>query len=512
MKISKRILVLCTGVLCIVICACIFLFKSKGGQTANRIDENIGPVPYLKDGSIYYYQDGVSRIIAKNSYDASEDEPIYSADYAIDKGGRALFVTDDKLYLADNGESKLLISEVRSWRVNNDFSLIAFTTGNSKDSSVGALYMSDGNETKMLDTSVDTASIKFSPDGKILYALKPNSYPQIKSKLMAYDFFEEPTVKCESVDEIKYISPNSGAVICGTSSGITSDFTVYDKAFKKSVKIEKVFYPSVSSSGKYAFFLKDYDKDELCGTLVSVNLNTLKIDVVANKVSFFSSDGVTDSDKGILYSVCDSEDSYSIYYKEFSSKPIRLMHATTEKSLYNIAVNCKNKTAYALSVKNHRSDSELYFVDFSDGKAEGKKIFSGYIDSLEYYQCNDSVSVIVDPESEKKLYLVDCQGNSRLIGENVDCTYDNTIQKFTAKAIFSNSTESCIYFENDALKFFDNGNAVTIDECVESKEFFSPIPNGDLTEIIYCKNKNLFRYYEGKSELIAENIDGFIDM
>lgn len=524
-KKARHITLILISAVCLIALFCTLFFillkdnSAEEHKIKNSLKENIDIVPFYSQGNLLAYKNGEVITLAQNVYDTTSAEPLYSADYAMDKDGNIVYVSDNKLYLNKDGNTKLLISNVIAWRVNNDFSRIAFITNTIADATIGNLYVFDG-EVKILDTNVLTTSMRFSNNGEILYAQKKNLYPKTKYMLLEYKD-GNGEVKLEECDELKLVLDN--AFIFGRQSGELSQYTVFSANFKKSVQIDKTFYPSVSENGKKIFFLKNYTYPQECGTLVSIDAKTLKQTEIASQVSLFSSDVVTNSNQGIVYTRADGNETFSIFYKSFSNKKeVRLIRQADESAIYNVAVNTDKKTAFILTTAPRRIDSAIYHLDFS-GETVSKKIASGYVDSLTYYEEFDKVTFVLDPETDAFTYLIDKDGNKTEICQGVATAFDNTLRKFSAKSVLIDNEGASVYFcaqEKDANKckmyLIKDGKQNLLAENVLTEEFFVPIIQRDAKKIFYCAEQdgkvNLYLYSETGIECIAKEIDGIVNL
>lgn len=524
---ARHITVIAISVVCLIalFCTLFFVFFKQNDDSGehtikNTLKESIDLVPFYSNGNILAYKNGEVISLAQNAYDETSTDPLYTADYAMDKEGNIVFVSDKKLYLNSGGNVKQLINDVVAWRVSNDFSRIAFITSTVQDATLGNLYIYDG-EVKILDTNVLTTSMRFSQDGKTLYAQKKNFYPKTKYMLLEYSDKSQGEIKLEECDELKLVLNN--AFVFGGQSGELSKYTVYSSDFKKNVTIDKTFYPSISDDGKRLFFLKDYTYLQECGTLISLDAKTLRQTQIAQQVSLFSSDVVTNSNQGIVYTRADGEETFSVFYKAFSDKKeIRIMRATEESSIYNVAVNTDKKTAFLLTVAPRRIDNAIYFIDFSH-ETVTKKIANGYVDSLVYYEEFDKITYLLEPETNVIGYLADNEGNQTKLYQNVVTEFDNTLRKFSAKTVLLDEFGASVYFcmqDKDPAKckmyLLKDGQEKLIAENVLTEEFFMPIIQKNGKQIFYCAEEdgkvNLYRYTENGVECIANEIDGIVNL
>ena len=527
-KKTRHITLIIISAVCLIalFCTVFFIFFKDDGQTRqhkikNKLDESIDIVPFYSEGNLLAYKNGEIIMLAQNVYDKTATDPLYTADYALDKNGNILFVFDKKLYLNKDGKTTLLINNVIAWKISNDFSRVAFITNTLSSAEKGSLYLFVDDEVKILDTNVLASSMHFSTDGKTLYAQKANIYPKNRYMLLKYSDSLESIVVLEECDPIKLVLQD--AVICGREVDELYQYTIYSSNFKKSVQVDKTFYPSISENGKYAFFIKNYTYPQECGTLVKIDLKNLKQTEIASQVSLFSCDVVTNSNEGIVYTRADGEETFSIFYKAFSSKEeVRLIRQTNESAIYNVAVNTKQNSAFLLTNAPRRIDNAIYYLDFS-GNLKTTKIIDGYVDSLTYYEEFDKVTFVLEPETNSNVYLSDKNASITLLGENVANQYDNTLRKFSAKAVLLGDGQSSVIFKQtdkdpDICNMYlsKNGQEEVIAENVLTKEFFMPIIQADAKQIFYCVEENekvnLYCYANGQTECITKEIDGIVDL
>ncbi len=527
-KKARHITIIAISAICLIallIGLYFYFFKDNSvdrkHKIKNKLDENIAVVPFYSKGNLFAYKNGKVEMLAQNAYDSTSSDPLYTADYAIDKDGNLLFVSDKKLYLNKNGVTTLIISDVVAWKVSDDFSRIAFITSTYDSATKGNLYLYIDGEVKILDTNVIASSMCFASGGKTLYAQKSNVYPKNRYMLLEYFDSGESKVVLEECDLIKFALKN--AVVFGRESGELSEFTVYSTDFKKNIKIDKTFYPSISENGRYAFFIKNYTYPQECGTLVKVDLTNLKQTEIAMQVSMFSCDVVTNSNQGIVYTRADGEETFSVYYKSFSSKKeVRLIRQTNESSIYNVAVNTEKNSAFVLTTAPRRIDNSIYYIDFSK-ETQTTKISGGYVDSLTYYEEIDRITFVLEPETTAEVYLSDKDANKTKLADNVSCAYDNTLRKFAAKVVLLDKNASSVFFvqegsDPDACSMYltKSGQQTLIAQNVLTTRFFMPIIEENATQIFYSAKQddkvNLYRYADGKSTCIAEEIDGIVDL
>lgn len=340
---------------------------------ANQLEEKISFVPYFKDGNIYMLQNGKTILAAENVYDPAAEDPIYTADYAIDAAsGKMLYVAEGVLYLFTGEETLVLGSGVSSWRTVAGMDAVAFTTAMSGSSTLGILYLYYDGITVPLDTGVVSNTIRFSQNGQYLFAEKPNTYPQIRSRLICYETQTGTSVVAdEDCAPVMWVSNSGSTVITGESFDDTLySYRIFAQNFKKNKTFENVYYPSVTDDQSVAYLLCNYDLTAKSGDLVAVDLETLRSKKLAENVSFFNSDAVTDPSKGVVYSVCDSQEEglYSIYYCDIQGRSTRLVRNTDEDTLYNVAINSEKHTGFLLAPGATLQDNAVYVLQWKNGQ------------------------------------------------------------------------------------------------------------------------------------------------
>ncbi len=499
---------------------------------ANQLEEKISFVPYFKDGNIYMLQNGKTILAAENVYDPAAEDPIYTADYAIDAAsGKMLYVAEGVLYLFTGEETLVLGSGVSSWRTVAGMDAVAFTTAMSGSSTLGILYLYYDGITVPLDTGVVSNTIRFSQNGQYLFAEKPNTYPQIRSRLICYETQTGTSVVAdEDCAPVMWVSNSGSTVITGESFDDTLySYRIFAQNFKKNKTFENVYYPSVTDDQSVVYLLCNYDLTAKSGDLVAVDLETLRSKKLAENVSFFNSDAVTDPAKGIVYSVCDSQEEglYSIYYCDIQGRSTRLVRNTDEDTLYNVAINSEKHTGFLLAPGATLQDNAVYVLQWKNGSIETQRAASGYVEDLTYYELTDTVTYLKNPQNSKaELYVMGLNGENRLLCSDAGTVYSSQNRSYSAQTVLSNDAESVLYFadiqigESSAetsgvLKLSVSGNSLVIAEGVSSSYMSAPIANADMSEIYYCVKRegklfDLYRYSGGESTLLVENVHGLI--
>lgn len=510
-----------------------FAPKSTGEHTAvNRLEETIPFVPYFKDGNIYMLKNGQTIVAAENVYDTAAEDPIYTADYAIDaRSGRMLYLSGGSLYLFTGEETRLLGKGVTSWRTAAGMDAVAFTTPMDGSNTLGVLYLYQEGTVTPLDTGVLSATIRFSQNGQYLFAEKPNTYPQVRSRLLRYSVADKSSVMAEEdCAPVLWVSETGSTVITGESFDDTLySYRIFSENFKKSRTFENVYYPSVTDDQSILYLLCNYDSANRRGDLIAVDLYTLRQKSLAQNVSFFNADAVTDPAKGVVYSVCDSFENglYSIYYCDIAGNSTRLVRNTDEDTLYNVAVNSEKNTGFLLAPGATIQDNAVYSLKWKNGSVETQRLASGYVESLTYYELPDTATYLKNPQNAKtELYAIGADGQSRLLCEDAGTVYSSQSRTYSSQSVLSNNGQCVLYFADiqigesaaetgGTLRLARAGESVTVAENVSSAYMSAPITNADMSELYYCVKKedklfDLYRYAEGASTLLAENVHGLI--
>lgn len=508
--------------------------KSTGEhKIANKIADKISFVPYLKDGNLYFYKDGQSKLVAEMVYSKDAEDPIYTADYAIDaSNGKVLYTSNRALYLFDGSETQLIAQNVIAWRTAEGLNNVAFVTSTDKDATKGLLFLWNGEKTVPLDSDVVASTLRFSQDGTFVLAQKENVYPKTNYILLKYDLLGEKTLLSQSTYPVMWVNDDASTIITGSSE---DDEYYYYRLFAKNMKREKtferVYFSAVTPDKSIVYLLHDYDTELKQGVLTAVDLETLKTKEIARGVSFFNIDGVTDSSKGLLYSVLtDSENEYySIYYGEISGKATRLIKNTTEDALYNIAINSQKKSGYLLTYGATARDGGVYYVSWNKNGLDTQRIASGNVDSLTYYEHTHSVTFVKNAQSGiAELFVADSTLNATKLTDDCGVEYSPSSQTYSSMSVLSNSAKECLYFtsvktgdttvdQTGTLKLVKDGQIITIDENVSARYMESPITAGNMDVIFYLKENDdetldLYKLENGEKNLIATNVHGLIEV
>lgn len=498
-------------------------------KIANKLNDSIDVVPYLKDGNIYYYAEGEKTLVAEQVYVPQSENPVYTADYAIDaKSKKMLYTSEQTLYLFDGEKTTKIATNVTAWRTSEGLESVAYTTKWQGRDDVGTLFLFRKGETVLLDVGVIPTTVKFSQSGNCIYAEKPNSYPQIRSKLFRYDLDGTKTKVHDSSYSVFWLNDDGSTVITGENNDDSLySYRIFTKNFQKEYNFSNVYYAEVTQDQSLLYVLYNYDYDMNTGTLAAVDLSNLKHIDIAEEVSFFNLSAVTDGSKGVVYSICTDQENgyYSIYYGDVSGKSTRLIKNTTEESLYTVAINSQKKSGYILTYGDTPNNGGIYFVKWKNSKLETERIETGYVDSLFYYELTDMVTYIKNPASgHAEIYLLNSYGEKTLIAKKCGVTYNNSSQQYTSSSVLSNNGKRLMYFTDietgstlvdtkGTLKL--SGNKI-IDENVSSAYMEAPITYGNIDEIYYLKETesgmDMYFYNGNESVLIETNVDGMIEL
>ena len=514
------------GIVCILSISAVGLFfggyKKSGEHSLKNSPGKLKDVLYFKNGNIYFYSGGENRLIAENVYDASSDEPAYTADYAVDaKTGRMIYVSQKQLYFFDGNSSKLICANVLSWASADGMDSIAFTTQwNSSKTKCNLFFYKDG-VTVPVDSEVTLSSVRFSQNGERLFYQKENVYPKTQYKLFCF-FNGKSELKASQTAHIMWVSDTGDAVLTGESfDDSLYIYTLFTKDFKKKSIFENIYFSGVSEDKSTIYLLKDYDSENKKGTLASVKVSNGSIRTIDSDVSFFTLESVTDSSQGVVYSKIGQNELYEIYYSTVSGKRVRLLHNADEDAMYSIAVNTQADTGYVISQKSKKTDNELFFVKWSGSKVDSKRLDAGYIEGLTYFEASDTVTYIKNPESDSPLYMLADNDKASVI-ENCAAVYDSSVQGYYCRGTLSDSARNALFFSslnsgetaNElwgtlAIKTADGVSVIS--ENVSSESFSAPITDAEISKIFYCVRKengffDLYLFQNGKNELLCENI------
>lgn len=504
-------------------------FKSTGEHPlANKLHEKIDVLPYFKDGNIYYYANESSKLMAQGVYDPLAEEPIFTADYAIDKNsGKMLYTKDGTLYLFDGEKTLTIAQNVTSWRTSEGLKAIAFTTPWHNSDQQGMLFLFIDGVTTAIDTNVINSTVKFSQSGNCLFYEKQNTYPEIRTQLFKVDLSGNKTLVHHSSFPLMWVNDNGTQAVTGENidDGLYT-YRVFTKNLKKQKVFDNVYFSEITDDKSILYMLYNYDYDERSGILAAVDLNTLKIKEIAKNVSFFNISCVTDASKGVVYSVLNdsNNDYYSIYYGSISGKSTRLIHNTTEDSLYNVAINSEKMEGFVLSLGATVVDGGIYSIKWDKNKLKTNRLDSGNVDSLIYYEENHSITYIKNASDGKaELYFTDIYGNLRLITNHCGVTYSNSTQTHQSSSVLSKDTLKTMFFRDikTGKTLVDTSGTLFIDENQIDTDVFSgymaaPITDAAFSKVFYLKKAEekatLYLYSDNKTTLIDTNVDGIIQL
>ena len=505
-------------------------FKSTGEhKIANKLNDSIDIIPFLKDNNIYYYKNGEKLLVAENVYDKNAENPVYTADYAIDaKTKKMVFTSNQALYLFNGTENKKIAENVTAWRTSEGLETIAFTTKFQNRDDLGNLFLYKDGSTILLDTGVNPVTVKFSQGGNCIFAEKPNVFPKIRSMLFRYNLDGTKEKLYDNSYSVFWTNDDGSAVITGENNDDSLySYRIFTDNFKKEYNFSNVYYAEVTQDQSILYILYNYDYDMQKGILAAVDLSTLKFKDIAKEVSFFNLSGVTDASKGVIYSICSDEAQgyYSIYYGDISGKSTRLIKNTTEESLYTVAINSEKKSGYILTYGDTPNNGGVYYIKWKGNSLETIRYESGYVDSLFYYEEADSVTYIKNPASaHAEIYLLNSDGTKTILSKKCGVTYNDSAKQYTSASVLSNDTKTLMYFTDivtgktmvDTKGTLKLSSGITIDENVSSSYMEAPITCGNIEEIYYLKETDDtldMYYFNGKESILIEtDVDGMIEL
>ncbi len=504
-------------------------YKSTGEHPlANKLLDSIDIMPYFKDGNIYYYQNGESKLVATGVYDSLAEEPVFTADYAIDKHtGRMVYTKDQTLYLFDGENTIEIAKNVTSWRTTSGINAISFTTPWHNSEQEGMLFLYSEGNTVAVDTGVVNATVKFSQGGNCLFYEKSNSYPLIRAQLYKVLLNGEKILVHESSYPVMWVNEDGTQAITGENidDGLYS-YRLFSKNLKKQKHFDNVYFADVTDDKSILYMLYNYDYDNRCGTLAAVDLHTLKVKEIAKNVSFFNISAVTDASKGVVYSVLNDADNgyYSIYFGDISGKSTRLIHNTTEDSLYNVAINSEKMEGYVLSLGATVVDGGIYSIKWNKNELETVRLASGNVDSIVYYEQTHGITFIKNAsDGEAELYFTDFSGNVKLLVKDSGVTYSSASQTHQSSSVLSGDGSKVMYFKSikTGKTTVDTSGTLfigekQIDENVSSGYMEAPITDSSFSKVFYLKKTDdkmdLYLFDGQKSQLIDTNVQGVVQL
>lgn len=538
MKNKPLFFALCGFMTVVIVIAGVFVFEhfTKIGynstgkhKIANKLNDSIDLIPYLKDNNIYYYKNGEKLLVAQNVYDKNAEDPVYTADYAIDaKTKKMVFTSNQALYLFDGAETKKIAENVTAWRTSEGLEAIAFTTKFQNRDDLGNLFLYKDGTIIPLDTGVNPVTVKFSQGGNCIFAEKPNVFPKIRSMLFRYYLDGTKEKLYDNSYSVFWTNDDGSTVITGENNDDSLySYRIFAKNFKKEYNFSNVYYAEVTQDQSILYLLYNYDYDMQKGILAAVDLNTLKVKDIAKEVSFFNLSGVTDASKGVIYSICSDEAQgyYSIYYGDIKGNSTRLIKNTTEESLYTIAINSDKKSGYILTYGDTQINGGVYYIKWKGNSLETVRYEQGYVDSLFYYEETDSVTYIKNPASgHAEVYHLSSDGTKTVLAKKCGVTYNDSAKQYTSASVLSNDTKTLMYFTDivtgnttvDTKGTLKLSSGITIDENVSSSYMEAPITCGNIEEIYYLKETedtlDMYCFNGKESILIETDVDGMIEL
>jgi len=481
--------------------------------SVNALPESVSYLPYFKEGSIYYYRNGVKITVAENCYDT--DDPIYSADYAIDsESGKMLYAIDKALYLFDGEKSIKIAENVAKWKTQKGMESIIFSVLESggANETLGGLFLYENGSTTLIDVEISASSIYM--DDMSIYALKPNSYPQTRSRLVKYSLSGESEIIDESMPNILYAG--KGTVVCTetTSGGDSNYYFVNGKA---RVVIKDVYKSELSEDGSFMYVLGNYDGVK--GKLYRISLAKNEKQFLKDDVSDFSCSAVANSESGIIYSLLTDETNmyYAVYYTDFDKTDIRLLRNTDSTAISFIAINGKDKTGYVFAKGSTLETNTVYYIKIKGENLESKVLAKGAVGSMTYYGLPDAVTFAQTNGSDKCTLSLSRGGETQVLTENCSVYYyDNS---YKAQCVLSNDGNDLLYFA-DKTDDTSCGTLCTLSggviaEDVLSGYYTAPVTDAGFNEIYYLQavseeQYDLYCRKNGKSELIDTNVQAIV--
>jgi len=503
---------------------------SSGEHTpANALPQKVEYLPYFKDGAMYYQKDGNKITAAASIYDPTSDALVSDSNYAMDMdNGSVVYIetgADAALQFFNGTDTKLLGKQVLNFKTIKGLNTIAFV-GKDVSSQLGFLYLYYNGKVTPIDKDITPDSIRFSQDGKYLFALKPNSSPGVQNRLMRYDMTGKSTILDNQCGDIIWISKDGKSFITGgAASDSTYNYKIYNNNGKKSIKISNIYNPIISADQSVLYVISDYDSTTLKGTLMAVDTATLKTKVLANDISNTNSAALTDISKGIVYDIKVSDDLglYDIYYTDIKGNNLKLVKNAYESTLYSIALNTEKKQGFLLVQGSSIEKNGLYQISWSDKTLTSKTIVTGSIDGMVYFEKPNCVTFVKNPSANKaELYMVSYGGQPTLLTDDCAVSFDKNYSLFNSQSMVSNDGKKVMYFTDYAAKddtgtdssgtlmLLDTvtGAKVEVAKNVSTAAGYIPTMDATMTNIYYLvKNNDLYDlyYYNGADSTLIDS-------
>lgn len=554
-KISKKALYIILAAVSVLIIAGVSLFlltpsfspNSTGYHvTKNALPEKYDYLPYLKDGNIYIYENGKSQLVGEKAYDANVPSTVAQVDYVWNLETRQIvFMADPQgeriLMHYKDGVAVQVAKNVISWRTIASFEKIAVVTSTNPNSETGALLQYSNGTLVPLDNQIESSSIRYSPDGAKLFALKQTSSASASSTamLVCYDAQGNRETLENNVFSLAWVSQDGNTYIANKEDpSATGEYNYRITNTKgKTTKVNKVYLSSTTADSSIIYMIADYDTTSATGSLIAMDTATLQRKKLADNVSYINPDAVTDLSKGIVYSTPGSQAGrYNICYSPIKGKTLVLIKNGFENSIFSISLNTQQQNGYILVHGVSASQNSLYSIKWNDKELKSVKLDSGAIHEIVYYEACDTLLYIKNGNVNKaELYSVKGEGQPNRLLTAAGAIYDKENDAYYSCSFISNDGKKLLYFtditvitESTDDPFYTHplankrGTLMMLDletyditeiaENVQADYYDSVLSNGDMSRVYYNVLKenafNLYLFQNGESTLIAEKVSG----
>lgn len=447
----------------------------------NALPEKIVGSVAFKDGGIYLCTDNEQILVDDNVYDPNDKESLNSVTYLWDcKDGTLIYLSDpygDKKliqYDPSQNKSRVLCSNVDSWRISPDRSKVAIVTDADQSGAGGMLLLFENGELSLLESGTARCeSFFFTDDSSSLFALVGNTSP---ASLYMYKNGDRTKLQSKTF-ALGWMAPDGNSYLTvdvANTAAYVYNYTLHTLT-GKSKEFANVTYSEVSPDGSVMYILHDYDDTLQNCTLTAVDTVTLKSHTVAQKVYTLNPTAVTDSAAGMVYAVESSvEDRYDIYFFDVSAcKSIPLAKSAYYSSISNISINSRTKQGYMLLFGNNSQNFQLFKTDLSSGNAiteqiyikNGKVPLSTVHEILYYEACDKLVLSANANKTDVEIYMTDGKDHEKLIN-SCGAIYDSSSGQYYSCSMLTNDAKYLVYLkdvvvisETDGDKFADHGNA-----------------------------------------------------
>lgn len=531
-------------VVIIIVVSLVLLLPEKKPAAAehdilNSLPESINCVPYLKNGSLYMYENGQSQLISDGVYEKDDIEKAQLFDYVWSQS------SDELLYLKNaedsgelmhykNGSNQLIAKGVTSWCTIDKMDRAAYIIDEDSTLQTGMLMLYYNNASILLDINVQPSSVRFSSDGNYLYALKCHDTSELSTgigDLMKYDMEGNREIIQEDVYSVNWLSRDGSAYICISQNADTITYDYLIVSGERSVNINNVYAATIADDRSMMYLLADYNTELELGTIYSLTLDNLKQRELAQNAAFMNPSGITDLTQGILYSTPgDMSGRYDINYVTSSGRTYCLISDGFEQSLYTIYLNTQQQTGYILMHGVSADRHTLHYVKWSNGKIEDKKL-DEHVHELVYYEACDSILYIKNGSGNTAdLYMVTGDQERKLVAENTGVIYNSADESYYSCSLLSNDGKKALYFTNlinteeseleshpiaslyGTLHIIDleTGTSTEISKQVMANAVLSILSDANMENIYFMtlngERLNLCQYASGEVNILDEGI------